>query len=120
MADAGIESPAPGFGVTSQPIASGTMVTVTGELDAHTAPQVREMVEAAITPGAKVAVDLTGVTFLDSTGLGVFVTALKHLREVDGTLDLVITSPRVLKVFELTGLDVVIPIHEDTSSALGE
>ena len=120
MADAGIESPAHGFGVTSQPIASGTMVTVTGELDAHTAPQVREMVEAAITPGAKVAVDLTGVTFLDSTGLGVFVTALKHLREVDGTLDLVITSPRVLKVFELTGLDVVIPIHEDTASALGE
>ena len=120
MADAGIESPAPSFGVTSKPTASGTMVIVTGELDAHTAPQVREVVEAAITPSAQVVVDLTDVTFLDSTGLGVFVTALKHLREVDGTLDLVITSPRVLKVFELTGLDVVIPIHEEISGALGE
>lgn len=120
MADAGIESPAPSFGVTSKPTASGTMVTVTGELDAHTAPQVREVVEAAITPSTRLVVDLTDVTFLDSTGLGVFVTALKHLREVDGTLDLVITSPRVLKVFELTGLDVVIPIHEDISGALGE
>jgi anti-sigma B factor antagonist len=96
------------------------MVTVHGELDAHTAPQVREAVEASITPGARVVADLTGVTFLDSTGLGVFVTALKHVREVDGTLDLVITSPRVLKVFELTGLDVVIPIHEEISGALGE
>jgi len=96
------------------------MVTVHGELDAHTAPQVREAVEAAITPGTRVVADLTGVTFLDSTGLGVFVTALKHVREVDGTLDLVITSPRVLKVFELTGLDVVIPIHEEISGALGE
>lgn len=120
MADAGSERPAPGFGVTSHSTDSGTMVTVQGELDAHTAPQVREAVEAAITPGARVVADLTGVTFLDSTGLGVFVTALKHVREVDGTLDLVITSPRVLKVFELTGLDVVIPIHEEISDALGE
>jgi anti-sigma B factor antagonist len=47
-----------------------------------------------------------------------FVTALKHLREQDGSLDLVITSPRVMKVFELTGLDVLIPIHENRAAAL--
>jgi anti-anti-sigma regulatory factor len=43
---------------------------------------------------------------------------LKHVREADGTLDLVVTSPRVLKVFELTGLDVVIPIHEELGALL--
>jgi len=95
------------------------VITVTGEVDAHTAPVVRDAVEAVIAPQAQVVVDLSGVTFLDSTGLGVFVTALKHLRETDGSLDLVVTSPRVLKVFELTGLDVVIPIHEELASALG-
>ena len=58
------------------------------------------------------------VSFLDSTGLGVFVTALKHVREAEATLDLVITSARVLKVFELTGLDVVIPIHEELAPQL--
>lgn len=94
------------------------VVTVAGEVDAHTASEVRAAVEAAIGPQARVVVDLTDVTFLDSTGLGVFVTALKHLREQQGTLDLVITSPRVLKVFELTGLDVVIPIRDALGDAL--
>ena len=82
--------------------------------------EVREAVEAAITPNARVVVDLTDVGFLDSTGLGVFVTAFKHVREVDGTLDLVVSSPRVLKVFTLTGLDVVIPLHDTVESALAE
>ncbi len=81
-------------------------------------PSVRDAVEAAIAPGARVIVDLREVSFLDSTGLGVFVTALKHVREADGTLDLVVTSARVLKVFELTGLDVVIPIHEELGPLL--
>lgn len=95
-----------------------SVVEVAGEVDAHTAPTVRDAVEAAIVPGARVIVDLSGVSFLDSTGLGVLVTALKHVREADGTLDLVVTSPRVLKVFELTGLDVVIPIHEELGALL--
>jgi anti-anti-sigma factor len=69
-------------------------------------------------PGARVVVDLSDVTFLDSTRLGVLVTSLKRLREVDGSLDLVVASPRVLKVFTLTGLDVVIPIHETVDAAL--
>ncbi len=105
--------------VASSAVGAASVITVTGEVDAHTAPVVRDAVEAVIAPQAQVVVDLSGVTFLDSTGLGVFVTALKHLRETDGSLDLVVTSPRVLKVFELTGLDVVIPIHEELASALG-
>ena len=107
------------FSVVSRMVDAVAVIAVTGEVDAHTAPAVREAIETSIAPGARVVVDLTSVSFLDSTGLGVFVTALKHLREAEGSLDLVITSPRVLKVFELTGLDVVIPIHEELGSALG-
>ena len=106
------------FTVATEEVGSHVVITVTGEVDAHTADQVKAAIEAGITPGARVVADLSGVTFLDSTGLGVFVTSLKHLREQDGSLDLVITSPRVMKVFELTGLDVVIPIHEDRAAAL--
>ena len=106
------------FSVASRVVDGVAVIAVTGELDAHTAPAVREAVEAVIAPGARVVVDLSAISFLDSTGLGVFVTALKHLREGEGSLDLVIASPRVLKVFELTGLDVVIPIHEELGSAL--
>ena len=96
------------------------IVSVGGEVDAHTAPEVKEAVHGAIGPNVRLVVDLTDVAFLDSTGLGVLVTALKRVREVDGSLDLVVASPRVLKVFALTGLDVVIPIHEALGAALAE
>ena len=69
-------------------------------------------------PGAALVVDLTDVGFIDSTGLGVLVTTLKHVREAGGTLDVVVTSRRVLKVFALTGLDVVIPLHSTLDEAL--
>ena len=110
------ETPVPeplAFRVDSRDVQGASVVEVAGEVDAHTAPTVQDAAEAAIGPGARVIADLSGVSFLDSTGLGVFVTALKHVREVEGTLDLVVTSPGVLKVFELTSLDVVIPIHEE-------
>ena len=114
------DSPVPeplAFRVDSRDVQGASVVEVAGEVDAHTAPP-SDAVEAAIAPGARVIVDLREVSFLDSTGLGVFVTALKHVREAEATLDLVITSARVLKVFELTGLDVVIPIHEELAPLL--
>jgi len=55
-------------------------------------------------------VDLLGVTFLDSTALGVLVGALKRCREAGGDLRLVIAEPRILKVFEITGLTEVFTI----------
>lgn len=70
-------------------------------------------------PGCALIVDLTDVSFIDSTGLGVLVTALKHTREAGGSLDVVVAAPRVLKVLALTGLDVVIPLHATLDEALG-
>jgi len=113
-------SASPNVSVATEERGDVVVISVGGEVDAHTAPAVREAVEDRIRPGVRVVVDLTDVTFLDSTGLGVLVTSLKRLREVDGSLDLVVTSPRVLKVFTLTGLDVVIPIHETLDAALAQ
>lgn len=96
-----------------------TVVTAAGELDAHAAPVLEaEIGPASATPGGHLIVDLSGVSFIDSTGLGVLVTALKHTREAAGTLDVVVATPRVLKVFGLTGLDVVIPLHSTLDEAL--
>lgn len=69
-------------------------------------------------PRCALIVDLTEVSFIDSTGLGVLVTALKHTREAGGSLDVVVAAPRVLKVLALTGLDVVIPLHATLDEAL--
>lgn len=99
------------------------VVAVAGEIDAHTAPEVRAALDEALAASAgetRIVADLTGVTFMDSTGLGVFVTTLKHVREKEGSLDVVVTSPRVLKVFTITGLDVLIPVHETLDGALAD
>lgn len=96
-----------------------SIVTAAGELDAHAAPVLEaETGPASRQPGGRLIVDLTGVDFIDSTGLGVLVGALKHAREADGTLDVVVATPRVLKVLALTGLDVVIPLHSTLDEAL--
>jgi anti-sigma B factor antagonist len=96
-----------------------TVVAAAGELDVHTAPALQaELDPRSQQPHAALIVDLTDVGFIDSTGLGVLVTTLKHVREVGGTLDVVVTSTRVLKVFALTGLDVVIPLHSTLDEAV--
>ena len=62
-------------------------------------------------------IDLDGVDFLDSTGLGVLVGGLKRVRSYDGDLTLVCTSPRILKVFELTRLTQVFKISASVDEA---
>jgi anti-sigma B factor antagonist len=81
------------------------VIAVTGELDLASTPALRELLEAHLAAGsATIVVDLTAVTFLDSTALGVLVSAFKRCRELGGDLRLAITEPRILKLFTITGL----------------
>jgi len=94
------------------------VLAVRGEVDVYTAPRLRERLVELVSQGHhKVVVDLEGVEFLDSTGLGVLVGGLKRLRSHDGDLTLVCTQRRILKVFEITGLTKVFEIFEDIDSA---
>jgi len=107
------------FIVSSRQLDGCTVVSVAGELDAHSAPALEaELDPVTAVAGARVVVDLTDVAFIDSTGLGVLVATLKHVREVDGHLHVVVSRPRVLKVFTLTGLDAVIALHPTLDEAL--
>ena len=58
------------------------------------------------------------VDFLDSTGLGVLVGGLKRVRAHDGSLRLVCTQERILKIFDITGLDKVFGLHDSVSAAI--
>jgi anti-sigma B factor antagonist len=78
---------------------------VTGEVDVYTAPMLRERIRELAASGAvHLIADLGPVDFLDSTGLGVLVGGLKRLREDGGSLALVLKTPRILRVFQITGL----------------
>jgi anti-sigma B factor antagonist len=82
-----------------------SVVSAAGEIDIATAPALRDKLESSIDRRpAVVVVDLLGVTFMDSTALGVLISALKRCRDLGGTMRIVVSDPRVLKVFEITGL----------------
>jgi len=99
--------------IATTPGSDRYVITVSGEVDLATSPELDTAIIASIESGtSSVAIDLTDVSFMDSSGLGVIVLGLKRCREADKDLDLVITNERVLKVFGITGLDQVIPIHD--------
>lgn len=94
------------------------VVVVQGEVDVSTAPELRERLVNLGDQGRTVAVvDLSHVSFVDSTALGVLVSGLKRFRSVGGDLRLVVTQPHIAKVFEITGLHEVFAIFPDTKSA---
>lgn len=94
------------------------MVTLDGEVDVYTAPRLKEELVAAIEGGcANVIVDLEAVGFIDSSGLGVLVSALRRARERDGVVRIVCTRESILKIFRITGLDKVFPIFDDAAVA---
>lgn len=92
--------------------------TLAGEVDVYTAPKLKEVLVAAIESGcAKVLVDMDKVSFIDSSGLGVLVSALRRARERDGGVRLVCSRDGILKIFRITGLDKVFPIFSDRAEA---
>jgi anti-sigma B factor antagonist len=96
-----------------------TILDVAGEVDVYTAPKLREkLVELVGDGNYHIIVDMTKVEFLDSTGLGVLVGGLKRVRSHEGSLALVCNQERILKIFRITGLTKVFPIHDSLDEAL--
>ena len=107
--------------LATRTVAEHTVLEVGGEVDVYTAPRLRERLVELVDAGARnVVVDLGGVEFLDSTGLGVLVGGLKRVRAHDGSLDLVCTQERILKIFRITGLTKVFGIHNSVDEAIAE
>jgi anti-sigma B factor antagonist len=99
------------------------VIELGGEVDLYTAPEFKERMVELIEGGKKrIVVDLSDATFIDSTTLGVLVGGVKRLRPAGGSLALVCTDQNITKIFEITGLDRVFPIHasrDDALSAVG-
>ncbi|MGH9044594.1 MAG: STAS domain-containing protein [Acidimicrobiales bacterium] len=99
--------------ITQERTEGKAIVKVTGEIDVASAPQLRSELQEVCSGGnPAVAVDLRQVTFLDSSALGVLVGALRRSKENKTELQLIIDSPRLLKIFDITGLTSVFNISD--------
>lgn len=95
------------------------VIEVAGEIDVYTAPRLREVLVDLVAAGRhRLIVDVERVEFLDSTGLGVLVGGLKRVRSHDGSLDVVCTHDRLLKIFRITGLTKVFGIYDSVTAAV--
>jgi anti-sigma B factor antagonist len=96
------------------------VLVVSGEVDLAVAPELRASLAELVDVGVRhLVVDLRPVTFLDSTGIGVLVAAAKRLHDADvtGSLRLVCTDERVLRVLRLTGVLAVFLLHATVDQA---
>ncbi len=94
------------------------VLTLEGEVDVYTAPALKEKLVDNIERGcSNVLVDMERVTFIDSSGLGVLVSALRRARERGGSVRILCTRDNILKIFRITGLDKVFPIFSDIAEA---
>jgi anti-sigma B factor antagonist len=88
------------------------VVELRGEVDLASAPQFRRSLHDLIDQGHnRIAMDLSDLEFMDSTGLGVLIGCLKRLKEAEGALVLAGVRPSVARVFEVTGLDRIFTIR---------
>jgi len=104
--------------VETRSVGDWAIVDVAGEVDVFTAPKLRETIISMLTEGKdRIIVNLAAVGFMDSTGLGVLVGALKRAKERDGHLAIAGAHGTVLRVLNVTGLNAVFPMHASVDAA---
>jgi anti-sigma B factor antagonist len=110
----------PQFDVAVEVAGTTAIVRLAGELDLATAPELAEVLQGLEPSCKRIILDLTGLEFIDSTGLRLAVT--EHSRASADGFEFVIAGAAgaVLKVLRLTGLDVTLPLAPDVASVLGD
>jgi anti-sigma B factor antagonist len=110
----------PEFAIIEQGSEAGHyVIAARGEIDLFTAPELKQVLTDAIEGGQRrIAIDLSEVSFLDSTALGVLIGAVKRLRSREGALAIVNVDENISKTFEITGLDQIFTILPTREAAV--
>lgn len=94
-----------------------TLVTVAGEIDIATAPQLRARLTELASSGQPVIVDLAQVSFSDAAGLGVLAAAARQAAAASGSLQLAGPQPQMRRLLAISGLDSHIPVAATVAEA---
>jgi anti-sigma B factor antagonist len=95
------------------------LIGLSGELDLHTGPEFERRVLEALGRGAsEIVIDLSEVSFIDSTTIGILMRTRKRLAPLSGRLLLVCNDPNMVRLFEITALDRLFEIHPTREAAL--
>ncbi|WP_377272400.1 STAS domain-containing protein [Peterkaempfera sp. SMS 1(5)a] len=120
----GSSEPAGQHGLTvevSLPRSEVAVVVIEGELNADTAAALRDRLTEQLHLGRRYLIlDLTGVPFMDSSGLNTVMRAQQETRRVRGSLRLAAPAPAVSRLIELTGVAMTVPVHGSVDEALAE
>lgn len=108
------------FSVAHERLGGGqALIALAGEVDIYTAPRFKEtMLELLDADVTSLVVDLSGVTFIDSTALGVLIGGLRRVHDAGGTMVLVVATPAVERILSITGLDRVFTIRSARAAAI--
>lgn len=89
-----------------------------GKLNMVNAPRLRDMINARVAIGEnRIAIDLSKVEFIDSSGLGALINGLKSTRQAGGDLRIATPTEQVKLVLELTNMDRVLKVYENAETA---
>ena len=95
------------------------LLVVTGQVDMHTSPELRRFLRSALdSRRTPVVTDLTGVSFIDSSGLATLIEALQGVGRYGGNLRLVGLTPAVKNLFQLSNLTSIFEIFDAREEAL--
>jgi anti-sigma B factor antagonist len=107
------------FAIADRHEANYSVVEVSGEVDVASAPLLQQrFLDVVEGTQSVVIIDLLGVTFIDSTGLGVLIGAQDRSEALRKNLRIVLNAPQILKVFEITGLDGHFQIYTSVALAV--
>lgn len=99
-------------------IGRAVVFDIEGEIDLFNTSEIKQSLQQAIAANQfRIIVNMERVAYIDSTGIGVFLSVLKTLRDSGGDLKLAALSPAVEKVFQLTRLNGFFQVHPDIETA---
>lgn len=105
--------------LNQSPLPDGVMLTITGDIDFGSSPELRfAILTALVTKPARLIIDLSQVSYMDSSGIATFIEALQRQRQAGKKLILSGLQPKVISIFQIAKLDNLFTIAVDNAAAL--